>query len=60
MSGGPAMARTAPQSLDLLLIMSAFGKADGFVVSAAAAARTFFLALLVVAWNDRRAARSVA
>ncbi len=43
----------------LVLILSAFGKADWFVVLAAAAVPTFFLAVVVVAWNDRRAARSV-
>jgi phosphatidylglycerophosphate synthase len=43
----------------LVLIMSAFGKADWFIVLAAIAVPAFFLALLVVAWNDRRVARSV-
>lgn len=43
----------------LVLIMSAFGKADWFIVLSAVAVPAFFLALLVVAWNDRRVARSV-
>lgn len=43
----------------LVLIMSVFGKADWFIVLAAVAVPAFFLALLVVAWNDRRVARSV-
>ncbi len=42
----------------LVLIMSAFGKADWFVVLSAFAVPAFFLALLAVAWNDRRVARS--
>ena len=41
----------------LVLILSAFGWADCFVVAAAFAVPAFFLALLVVAWNDRRATR---
>ncbi len=44
----------------LVLIMSAFGKADWFIVLAAFAVPAFFLALVVVAWNDRRVARSAA
>jgi phosphatidylglycerophosphate synthase len=43
----------------LILIMSAFGVADWFVASAAVIIPVYFLALLVVAWNDRRSARSV-
>ncbi len=42
----------------LVLIMSAFGLADWFVVSSAIAVPAFFLALVAVAWNDRRIARS--
>jgi phosphatidylglycerophosphate synthase len=42
----------------LVLIMSAFGVADWFVVSSAIAVPAFFLALVAVAWNDRRIARS--
>ena len=42
----------------LVLIMSAFGFADWFVVSSAIAVPAFFLALVAVAWNDRRIARS--
>jgi 1L-myo-inositol 1-phosphate cytidylyltransferase / CDP-L-myo-inositol myo-inositolphosphotransferase len=44
----------------LVLIMSAFGVADWFVVSSAIAVPAFFLALVAVAWNDRRIARSAA
>ncbi|HTY41103.1 MAG TPA: CDP-alcohol phosphatidyltransferase family protein [Thermoanaerobaculia bacterium] len=44
----------------LILIMSAFGVADWFVVSSAVIIPVYFLALLAVAWNDRRAARSPA
>ena len=44
----------------LVLILSAFGKADWFIVLSAIAVPAFFLAVLVVAWNDRRVARSVA
>jgi phosphatidylglycerophosphate synthase len=44
----------------LVLIMSAIGKANWFVVLAAFAVPAFFLALIVVAWNDRRVARSAA
>ena len=43
----------------LILIMSAFGVADWFVAFSAVITPAYFLALLVVAWNDRRAARSV-
>jgi len=42
----------------LVLIMSAFGLADWFVVSSAIAVPAFFFALVAVAWNDRRIARS--
>jgi len=42
----------------LILIMSAFGIADWFVVSSAVIIPIYFLVLLVVAWNDRRVARS--
>ncbi|HTR03673.1 MAG TPA: CDP-alcohol phosphatidyltransferase family protein [Thermoanaerobaculia bacterium] len=42
----------------LILIMSAFGVADWFVVSSAVIIPVYFLALVAVAWNDRRAARS--
>jgi 1L-myo-inositol 1-phosphate cytidylyltransferase / CDP-L-myo-inositol myo-inositolphosphotransferase len=42
----------------LILIMSAFGVADWFVVSSAVIIPVYFLVLLVVAWNDRRVARS--
>ena len=42
----------------LVLIMSAFGLGDWFVVSSAIAVPAFFLALVAVAWNDRRIARS--
>jgi hypothetical protein len=42
----------------LVLIMSAFGIADWFVISSAIAVPAFFLALVAVAWNDRRIARS--
>ena len=42
----------------LVLILSAFGLADWFVVSSAIAVPAFFLALVAVAWNDRRIARS--
>ena len=42
----------------LVLILSAFGKADWFLVSSAIAVPAFFLALVAVAWNDRRIARS--
>lgn len=42
----------------LVLIMSAFGLADWFVVSSAIAIPAFFLTLVAVAWNDRRIARS--
>ena len=42
----------------LVLIMSAFGIGDWFVVSSAIAVPVFFLALVAVAWNDRRIARS--
>jgi phosphatidylglycerophosphate synthase len=42
----------------LILIMSAFGVADWFVVSSAVIIPIYFLVLLVVAWNDRRVARS--
>jgi phosphatidylglycerophosphate synthase len=42
----------------IVLIMSAFGIADWFVVSSAIAVPAFFLALVAVAWNDRRIARS--
>jgi len=41
----------------LVLIMSAFGKADWFVVSAALATPVFFLAAVAVAWNERRLAK---
>lgn len=44
----------------LVLIMSAFGFADWFVISSAIAVPAFFLALVAVAWNDRRIARSAA
>lgn len=44
----------------LVLIMSALGKADWFIVLSAIAVPAFFLAVLVVAWNDRRVARSAA
>ena len=44
----------------LILIMSAFGVADWFVIMAAVIVPVYFLALLVVAWNDRRVARSAA
>lgn len=44
----------------LVLIMSAFGVADWFVLSSAVAVPVYFLALLVIAWNDRRVARSAA
>jgi phosphatidylglycerophosphate synthase len=44
----------------LVLIMSAFGKADWFVVLSAAAVPAYFLVLLVIAWNDRHVSRSVA
>ena len=43
----------------LILIMSAFGVADWFVISSAVITPAYFLALLIVAWNDRRVARSV-
>jgi 1L-myo-inositol 1-phosphate cytidylyltransferase / CDP-L-myo-inositol myo-inositolphosphotransferase len=43
----------------LILIMSAFGVADWFVAFSAVITPAYFLALLVVAGNDRRAARSV-
>ena len=42
----------------LILIMSIFGVADWFVVSSAVIIPLYFLVLLVVAWNDRRVARS--
>lgn len=42
----------------LVLIMSAVGLADWFVVASAIAVPAFFLALVAVAWNDRRIARS--
>ena len=42
----------------LILIMSIFGVADWFVVSSAVIIPIYFLVLLVVAWNDRRVARS--
>lgn len=42
----------------LILIMSMFGVADWFVVSSALIIPVYFLVLLVVAWNDRRVARS--
>ncbi|MGE5412997.1 MAG: CDP-alcohol phosphatidyltransferase family protein [Syntrophomonadaceae bacterium] len=44
----------------LVLIMSIFGVADWFVVSSALIIPVYFLALLVIAWNDRRVARSAA
>jgi phosphatidylglycerophosphate synthase len=44
----------------LILIMSAFGVADWFVISSAFIIPLYFLALLVIAWNDRRVARSAA
>ncbi len=44
----------------LILIMSVFGVADWFVTCAAIAVPAYFLALLVIAWNDRRVARSAA
>ncbi len=42
----------------LILIMSIFGVADWFVISSAVIIPAYFLALSVVAWNDRRVARS--
>ena len=48
-----------PDLIHLVLIVSAFGKTDGFVVLPAVAAPAFFLAVLV-AWNDRRLTRSIA
>ena len=44
----------------LILIMSIFGVADWFVISSAIMIPLYFLALLVIAWNDRRVARSAA
>lgn len=44
----------------LILIMSIFGVADWFVISSAVIIPVYFLALLVIAWNDRRVARSAA
>lgn len=44
----------------LVLIMSIFGVADWFVISSAVMIPLYFLALLVIAWNDRRVARSAA
>ena len=44
----------------LVLIMSIFGVADWFVISSAIMIPVYFLALLVIAWNDRRVARSAA
>jgi phosphatidylglycerophosphate synthase len=44
----------------LILIMSIFGLADWFVISSAIMIPLYFLALLVIAWNDRRATRSAA
>jgi phosphatidylglycerophosphate synthase len=44
----------------LVLIMSIFGVADWFVISSAIMIPLYFLALLVIAWNDRRVARSAA
>ena len=44
----------------LVLIMSIFGVADWFVISSALIIPVYFLALLVIAWNDRRVARSAA
>jgi hypothetical protein len=44
----------------LILIMSIFGVADWFVISSAIIIPLYFLALLVIAWNDRRVARSAA
>src|SRR5438552_18137450 len=41
----------------LVLILSAFGKADWFIVLAAGAVPAFFLALVVIAWNERRTSR---
>jgi hypothetical protein len=40
--------------------MSIFGVADWFVISSAIMIPVYFLALLVIAWNDRRVARSAA
>jgi hypothetical protein len=42
----------------LILIMSAFGVADWFVLTSAVVVPVYFLALLVIAWNDHRVARS--
>ena len=44
----------------LILIMSAFGWADWFVISSAFIIPLYFVVLLVIAWNDRRVARSAA
>ena len=44
----------------VVLIMSIFGVADWFVISSAIMIPLYFLALLVIAWNDRRVARSAA
>ena len=44
----------------LILIMSIFGVADWFVISSTIMIPLYFLALLVIAWNDRRVARSAA
>lgn len=44
----------------LILIMSAFGVADWFVISSALIIPLYFVVLLVIAWNDRRVARSAA
>jgi phosphatidylglycerophosphate synthase len=44
----------------LVLMMSVFGVADWFVITSGVAVPVYFLALLVIAWNDRRVARSAA